>query len=104
MENKFIQSSQITIGDNIGHSTNLEDLRYNAKNSWCTGYRTSGSFNEKGYIQVDLKSDYKVSAILLQGGAGSNGDYSYGEKMKIQWRDNKTNFFGYYKGADGPEV
>ena len=105
MESGAIEDSQISIGDNIG-LRRKEFLRYNHSEGWCTisypPYLRGGAFF--GYIQIDLKVDHTVSAILLRRGGGRQRVYSYGEKIKIQYRDNGASLFGSYKGFDGPEV
>ena len=105
MESGAIEDSQISIGDNIGKSDKEKKLRYNDPDGWCTNsYPMGVGFNEKGYIQIDLKADHTVSAILLRRGGGRQKAYSYGKTIKIQWRDHKTSAFGFYKGKDGQEV
>ena len=103
MESGAIKDSQIAIGDNID-TRSKEFLRYNHQEGWCTRIYPTAWFNENGYIQVDLKVDYTVSAILLRRGGGTQKIYSYGKVIKIQWKDSKTASFAFYNSTDGPEV
>ena len=103
MESGAIEDSQIFIGDNIG-SERKESVRYNHPEGWYTKKYPHEGFTENGYIQIDLKVDHTVSAILLQRGGGRHRDYSYGKKVKIQWKPGGIGSFGYYKDKDGSEV
>ena len=103
MESGAIKDSQIAIGDNIGYRRK-EFVRYNHPEGWCTHSYPNIGINKTRYIQVDLKVDYTVSAILLRRGGGAQKSYSYGKVIMIQWKDNKTASFGFYKSKDGPEV
>lgn len=79
-------------------------LRYKSPLGWCTIQQNVASFHEDRYIEIDLKTDHLVSSLLLQGGNGNHSAYSYGSKIKVQWRDSKTSSFVYYNGSDGTEV
>jgi len=103
MDSGAIKDSHIAIGDNIG-SRRKEFVRYNHPEGWCTHSYPNIGINKTRYIQVDLKVDYTVSAILLRRGGGAQKSYSYGKVIMIQWKDNKTAPFGFYKSKDGPEL
>ena len=103
MESGAIEGSQISIADSIG-SWNKESVRYNHPEGWCSYSYLYEGFIENGYIQLDLKVDHTVSAILLRRGGGRHRDYSYGKKVKIQWKESRGFSFGLYNGSGGPEV
>ena len=104
MESGVIQSSQLSVGGGISYLPDMNKLRYNHPEGWCSIMITEGSFNPGRYIEIALKSDSKISALLLQKGNGKYGSYGYGDKIRLQWRDSKTSFFGYFKDRVGPDV
>ena len=105
MESGSIKDSQISNGGTISYDR-PQRSRYNVESGWCTlggpDY-DNGVFNSKYYLQVDLVVDHTISGILLQGLKNSNA-YSYGTKIRIQWSDNASNAFGYYKDRAGNVV
>ena len=106
MESGLINTSQITLGtDKFAHVKDMDRLRYNDHDGWCTTARDSAEFSENAFIQIDLMVNHIVSAILLQGGSGKNKGYSYGDRIKVQWTENGSNIMGYYKDEKhGQEV